>query len=121
MRDDASLRHTSDPQIPPLEQLSLRSARDGDVHTISVAGELDLSTAADVEEELVAVERTGVATILLDLSGLQFMDTSGIRLLLTADARARANGNRLTLRRPPGNVMRVLTIAGIADRLPFVD
>ena len=121
MLDDASRRQTSDSQTPPLGQLSLRSERDGEIHTISVAGELDLSNAADVEQELVAVERTGVATVLLDLSGLRFMDTSGIRLLLTADARARANGHRLGVRRPPANVMRVLTIAGIADRLPFVE
>ncbi len=121
MLDDASSRDTPAAEFPPLGQLALRSARDGDTHTISVAGELDLSNVADVEQELIAVERTGVRTILLDLSRLKFMDTSGIRLLIAADARSRANSHRLALRRPPGNLMRVLTIAGVAERLPFID
>ena len=110
----------SEPRLRPGE-LSMRSQRDGHVHTISLAGELDLANAHDVEAELIRVETTDASTILLDLAGLTFMDSTAIRLLITADARSRSNGHRLTLRRAPDGVHRVLQICGVADRLPFTD
>lgn len=57
--------------------------------------------------------------ILIDLSGLTFLDFTAIRLLVCADARSRADSNRLVLRRPPDGLLRVLRTAGIAEGLPF--
>jgi len=108
-------------QISKLGQLSMRSDRAGDIHLISLIGELDLANAGDVEEELIRVEATDVRAICLDLSGLTFMEATGIRLLVLADARSRADSNRLTLLRAPASVMRLLHIAGFEDRLPFAD
>ena len=102
-----------------LGQLSLRSHRDGDVHTIALRGEMDLSNAGEVERELTHAEATDAATILIDLSELTFMDSTGIRLLIAADARSRADSCRLRLTRPPAPVFRVLCIAGIDGMLPF--
>jgi anti-anti-sigma factor len=62
-----------------------------------------------------------VRRILLDLSELQFMDSTGIRLLIAADARSRADSDRLRLTRPPAKVFRVLCIAGVDEILPFAD
>lgn len=107
--------------IIELGQLTMRSARNGDVHTITLTGEMDLSNAADVERELLHAEATDARTIVIDLSGLQFMDSTGIRLLIAADGRARADGGRLSLTRPPAQVLRVLCIAGIDELLPFRD
>lgn len=115
-----SHRNARAEQLRPGE-LSMRSRRDGPVHTISLAGELDLASADTVEAELISVEATDATTILLDLSGLTFMDSTAIRLLIVADARSRSNGQRLALRRPPEHVQRVLRICAIADRLPFTD
>ncbi len=104
-----------------LGQLTVRSARRGDVHTIALSGELDLSNAADVERELQQAEATDARTILVDLSELRFMDSTGIRLLIAADARSRADSCRLSLTRPPAAVARVLCIAGVDELLPFRD
>ena len=104
-----------------LGQLTLRSEREGDVHTITLVGEMDLSNAAEVERELRHAEATDVSTIVIDLAGLQFMDSTGIRLLISADARSRADSCRLRLTRPPAQVFRVLCIAGIGELLPFSD
>jgi anti-sigma B factor antagonist len=108
-------------RIIELGQLSLRSQRDGDTHTIALSGEIDLSNAAEVERELQHVEATYAGTILMDLSGLTFMDSTGIRLLIAADARSRADSCRLRLTRPPAQVLRVLCIAGVDELLPFND
>jgi anti-sigma B factor antagonist len=103
------------------DQLSLTSERDGDAHVITLFGELDLATADSVEQELRRVEATDADPIVLDLSGLTFMDSTGARLVLQADARSRADANRLRLRRGPRAVQRVFEISGIADMLPFID
>jgi anti-sigma B factor antagonist len=104
-----------------LGHLTVRSHREGRVHTIALTGEMDLSNAGEVERELLRAEDTDAATILVDLSGLQFMDSTGIRLLISADARSRADSDRLRLTRPPAQVFRVLCIAGIDELLPFDD
>jgi len=108
-------------RIIELGHLELRSVREGDVHTIALTGEMDLSNAGEVERELLHAESTDARSIVLDLSGLQFMDSAGIRLLIAADARSRADSCRLTLTRPPATVARVLCIAGVDGLLPFSD
>lgn len=102
-------------------ELIVSSRRDGDVHTIALAGELDLATAGRVEQEIKRVEATDARSIVVDLSGLAFMDSTGIRVLVGADARSRAHSERLALRRGPAAVQRVIELTGLADLLPFLD
>ena len=101
--------------------LSLSSTRIGPVQTLSLSGELDLASVDTVENELLRAEAQDVRTIVLDLAGLTFLDSSGIRFLIAAVARSRADSCRLVMRRPPEVVRRVLRIAGVDDRLPFSD
>lgn len=108
-------------QLISLGELTVTSEREGDVHTICLFGELDLATVPDVEEEIQRVEATDAAAIIVDLSGLTFMDSTGVRLMLSADARSRANANRLTLLRGPAAVQRVLELCGVERLLPFAD
>ncbi len=101
--------------------LTMRSTRDGDTHVIAVAGELDLASIDLVEQELKAVEATGVRRIVLDLRELDFIDSSGVRLVYMADVRSRQDSDRLVIRRGPDKVQRVFVMTDLADRLPFVD
>jgi len=121
MFDDRSSQASRAELVRKLGTLTLHSERDGDTHAITVSGELDLASAPDLEAELLAVEATDARTIMLDLVGLQFIDSTGLRLLLNAQARSRADSNRLVLLRPTDGVFRVLEIAGLANRLPFAD
>lgn len=102
-------------------ELLVSSWRDGDVHTIALAGELDLATAERVERELRRVESTDARSIVVDLSALAFMDSTGIRILVAADRRSRADSERLALRRGPAAVQRVIELTGLTDLLPFMD
>ncbi len=97
----------------------VRSARDGDAHVIAPIGELDIATAPEVQQELERVEATDARSIVLDLSGLTFISTIGIQIVLEAEARSRANGSRLTLLQGPTAVHRAFEISGLLDRLPF--
>jgi len=101
--------------------LKISSERDGDVHTIALHGELDLATADEVERELRRVEATDARSIVVDLSGLSFMDSTGISVILSADVRSRADSNRLGLVQGPAAVQRVFELSGVVDLLPFAD
>jgi anti-anti-sigma factor len=93
----------------------------GDLHTIGLFGELDLASAEGVQRELERVEATNAEAIVLDLSGLTFTDSTGVRLIVMADARSRADCDRLTLLRGPASVQRVFALTGLENRLPFAD
>jgi anti-sigma B factor antagonist len=102
-------------------EFRMSSERDGDVHAIRLFGELDLATIDPVQQELERVEASDARSILVDLSGLAFMDSTGVRLLVAAHARSRADRDRLTLRRGNAAVQRVIEVSGLDDQLPFAD
>lgn len=94
--------------------------RDGFVH-VGLVGELDLSTVAKVQEELRRVEESAPATVVLDLSKLRFLDSTGLRCIVTADERAREAGRRMVIVRGPDPVQRVFSITRLEERLEMVD
>jgi anti-anti-sigma factor len=105
-------------QILRLATLSMVSEREGDIHAIELTGELDLANAPDLERELRRVESTDADVILVDLGGVSFIDSTGMKLLVTAAARCRER-NRLVLQCVSPNVLRVLRLAGLVDLLPL--
>lgn len=113
-----SLRAT---ELIELGGLAIHSVREGDVHTVSLSGELDLATADAVQQELERVEATDAEAIVIDLSGLTFMDSTGVRLIVSAHQRSRADTNRLTLLRGSAPVQRVMQLSGVDALLPFAD
>ena len=62
----------------------------------------------------------GYETVVLDLSETTFLDSTGVRLVLDANARARAGSTRLVLLPGPPQVQRVFEVCGLNDMLPFV-
>lgn len=99
-------------------RLTICSERDGTTHRIAVFGELDIATAQGVEDELKAVAATDAEHVVLDLSGLAFIDSSGVHLIARVNACCRASGKRLRLEHSPPHVTRILELAA-ADALPF--
>ncbi len=98
--------------------LALRSEREGGAQVIELIGELDLDGAPRLEDELRRAEASDVDAIVVDLGQLQFIDSTGIRLLVMASERCEEG--RFSLRRGPEQVHRVFEITDLADRLPFV-
>jgi anti-sigma B factor antagonist len=85
-------------------------------------GELDLATAPEFEAAIVAALDAG-RPVVIDLRELEFMDSSGVRVLIAAHAKAGDTGTSLTLVRPTpgGTVERILEIAGVEQALRMVD
>jgi anti-sigma B factor antagonist len=94
--------------------------RDGLVH-VGLKGELDLSTVGKVDDELKRVEASMPPVIVLDLSRLTFLDSTGLRTVITAAERAKQDDRRLVVVRGPHAVDRVFSITRIEDRLEMVD
>jgi anti-sigma B factor antagonist len=88
---------------------------------VSLRGELDLSTVGKVEEELKRVEGGEPPLVLLDLSRLSFLDSTGLRCVITAAERAKEGDRRLVIVKGPDAVQRVFSITGLDDRLEMVD
>jgi anti-anti-sigma factor len=104
-----------------VEILEVKSEdRDGLVH-IALVGELDLSTVAKVQEELRRIEADPPETVVVDLSKLTFLDSTGLRCIVTADERAREEGRRVVIVRGPDPVQRVFAITRLEERLEMVD
>jgi anti-sigma B factor antagonist len=104
-----------------MEILEVVSASAGEQVTVSLKGELDLSTVAKVEEELRRVEASEASLVVLDLSSLTFLDSTGLRAVITADERAREQGRRFVIVKGPDAVQRVFAITRLEERLDMVD
>jgi anti-sigma B factor antagonist len=88
------------------------SERDG--LTVAVLrGELDVADAASVAAAL-AVAAEGARTVIVDLAGLAFIDSSGAAALASAARRARLGGSDLLLAAAQQQVLRVLALTGLA-------
>jgi anti-sigma B factor antagonist len=102
------------------ELLRLKTRRDGGTHKVSAHGELDMLSSQALERELRAARESDADHIVLDLSGLTFLDLSGLRVILSMDARSRERPGRFLVRRGPPNVHRVLEVTSAARQLSFV-
>jgi anti-sigma B factor antagonist len=100
--------------------LNVQIAEEDGAQVIRLNGELDLANAATVEAELERALGAG-GRIVVDLTELSFIDSTGIALLINATGQDSAGGR---LRFVPSNglaVQRVLKATGLDQRLPFVD
>jgi anti-sigma B factor antagonist len=86
---------------------------------LACTGELDLATVPAFEDALCDVEAD--SEIVLDLSGLDFMDCRGLAMVLALHRRVRECGGHVTIVRGPDAVNRVFEITGLLDQFDFVD
>jgi len=97
-------------------------ARNGDGVRITLEGELDIATAPEVEAALRdAAGEPAAGPCVLDLRALTFMDSSGLRTILSANGAARRGGRQLRIVAGPPAVQRVFEICGVTDGLRFVE
>jgi anti-sigma B factor antagonist len=91
--DDGSNAISPDVEGKPAD---IKSKRDGDSFTVTVAGEIDLATADQLDAAIRGAERTEISRIVVDLSDLSFMDSTALSVFLQAIKRDRSDGNRLS-------------------------
>jgi len=87
---------------------------------IRPVGELDIATADELGQTLQDGLASDAARVVLDLSGVTFIDSAGVRCLLMAVAASEAGGGKLRVRRGQSEqVARLLELVGVVDRLPY--
>jgi len=105
-----------------MSTLSLHTYREPESVRVEVSGELDLSSALVFEEALRRVEEECQPQVLvLDLRALKFMDSTGLRLILSAHARALNQDRKLAIVEGGDAVRRIFRITGVVDRLNMVE
>jgi anti-sigma B factor antagonist len=87
---------------------------------VLLRGDLDLSTAKQAEQGIEDAERSGLKTVVIDLRGLTFMDSTGLRVIVSADKRARRANRRAVIIQGPAAVRRVFEITRLDERLDIV-
>lgn len=104
-----------------MRHLEIRVHADHHGPVVSVTGQLDMATAERVEAALRAAEADTPPVLTLDYSALEFVDSTGLQILLDADHRARQADRRLRVALGDGEARRVALLADVASRLSITD
>jgi anti-sigma B factor antagonist len=88
---------------------------------LTVAGELDIATVPLLKQEAYALLARAARDLLIDLSRVTFIDSSGLSLFIALNDRARGEGWTLSLTRPPDIAFAVFAVTGADRNLPFID
>jgi anti-sigma B factor antagonist len=103
------------------ERLTIDVCSERETRHVWTAGELDMASVPWLEAELRRLLDGSGATVILDLSGLDFIDASGLHCLIRAARRSREAGRSLRFVRGSGEVDRVVRLSGVGGSLPFID
>jgi anti-anti-sigma factor len=101
--------------------LQLEVQQHDDTSVVVAKGELDVTSTTSFAAALEQAKRSSAPLVVIDLSELQFIDSSGLAMLVKADNDAKAGGRRLMVVRGPHQVQHLLELTGLAERLELVD
>lgn len=111
----------------PDVELNVSTASQGGHAVVTATGELDLYTAPRLQAALAALLREEIDRIVVDMSGVEFCDSTGMNVLLAAMKRLREQGGALELAAPRPAVKRILQVTGldtvftVTDAAPVLD
>lgn len=93
----------------------------GEMCVVAVSGELDLASSATLDQQLTRMLDAAAALVVVDLRGLEFMDSTGLSTLVKAHQRAEQAGKRFALIRGSQQVQRLLSLTGVEERMVLAD
>jgi anti-anti-sigma factor len=107
------------PDVPSPGRLEISSERGSDATVLVLAGELDIASAPTLERAIEELDAEGAQRVVIDLGGVTFMDSTGLRALLLAHQRTSGDGHQLRLRPGPRQVQRVFELSGTLETFAF--
>ena len=102
-------------------ELQLATRHEGDVSVVGARGEVDVFTAPDLDAELDALIADGNARLVVDLSDVAFLDSTGLGVLVKALKHARENGGWLHLVITSDRIRKIFEITGLDASIPIFD
>jgi anti-sigma B factor antagonist len=99
------------------DHLTIQSSVEGTQALVRLSGELDIDGAPEVSSRLSDLATKALDTVVLDVSGLTFLDSSGLRAILSARNELQSTGATLVLEGVTGTVERVLDATGLRELL----
>jgi anti-sigma B factor antagonist len=108
-------------RAPTAPEFRLTVRPDGERARVIPVGELDLMTAGALENEVSGLLERGLAHVVVDLRGLSFLDSTGIRALLTCHGRAQRQNASLSIILGDHRTRRPLEICGVLGQLHVID
>jgi len=100
------------PEASPYQPFSISVKRSSDEVTVVVVGDLDLASADELGQAVAQVLAAGFTDVALDLRGVDFIDSTGLRMLLSLRNDAKRTGHALTLESPAPTVQRIFAVTG---------
>ena len=100
--------------------LTIQVEREGDALIVHASGELDIASAKEFEGELTRAVRNSVSGVVLDLRGVTFIDSTGLRALLAGAGLSSKIGRHLRILRGSAAVERAIELSGLTRSLPLV-
>jgi anti-sigma B factor antagonist len=100
---------------------SVALMRDGETVTIATSGELDLENVDRYREAIEEAEASDATRIVIDLSDLDYIDSSGLAAVLVAGRRSDLDGHRLFVKAGHGEVRRLLELTALDQTLNLID
>lgn len=110
----------SEPEAAPIYGLRITRATQPDEAVIRVEGELEMATASRMRDELQRAFATSRQRIVVDLRGLDFLDSTGIHALVQAHQKCQFSNRSLTLLLDTGSVHRTLDVCGLLNVIDHV-
>jgi anti-sigma B factor antagonist/stage II sporulation protein AA (anti-sigma F factor antagonist) len=104
-----------------MSNLSLETIHAEGSVRIALEGELDFNSALILDDELRRAEADQMPVLVLDLSRLRFMDSTGLAIIASACRRMRRRDRRLIVAYPTKAVRRIFQLTGMLERLEVVD
>jgi anti-anti-sigma factor len=109
-----------DSPVGAQEHLSVDARRERDRVVLRLAGELDLASSPILERALEAPEIAQTPLLVLDLDGLRFVDSTGLRIILLAHESARGRGQEFAITPGSAQVQRLLSITSVAEHMRVI-
>jgi len=103
------------------DHFHLDARSDGSADVLVLHGELDLASSGELAQELERLIEEKGTSVIVDLRDLEFMDSTGLSVLIKAHQRAQEAGCRLSLVKGPPQIQRLLSLTGVAERVELAD
>ena len=100
-----------------IEQLRIDVREESDRIVVTLAGELDMANAPLLQDAIESAELAAAKTVVLDLQGLTFLDSTGLRIILAAREQCWRRGQEFAVTPGSQQVQRLLSVTGVGEHL----